>query len=161
MHAETATTFSVTTLRLRRAEDSDLPFIRESALDWKLDDSALELDQFLIAAGPDGVTLGFGRVLAHEGFSEIATLGVVPEARGSGLGRLLVEALIAGCGSDEVWVVTDLPAWFMELGFRVMPKGPPDLQKKLRLCAVEKGHRSARMMHLRKYNPFLNGNGTH
>ena len=151
MHAESPAV-SLTRLRLRKADESDLPFIRESARRWRLDDAALDQDEFLIAADGDGRTLAFGRILDHGSFQEVATVCVVPEVRGGGLGRLLVEALIAGCRSHDVWVVSAELAWFAELGFRPA-KPPADLQKKLRACADRCGP-GVRALRLHRYDPF-------
>src|SRR4051812_39067553 len=114
MHADTEIPVNLNALKLRPAAASDLPFIRECASRWKLDDTGLKPEQFLIAAEAGGRILGFGRALQHPGFQEIATLGVIPEVRGAGLGRLLVEALIAGSPSDTIWVATELTHWFSE-----------------------------------------------
>ncbi|HEV2893973.1 MAG TPA: GNAT family N-acetyltransferase [Actinomycetota bacterium] len=56
-------------------------------------------------------------------------IAVRPERRGRGLGRALLERLLAGAGTDRAWLIThdlDTPAQalYRSLGFQQLGRGP-------------------------------------
>jgi GNAT superfamily N-acetyltransferase len=75
------------------------------------------------AVGPDGA----GHWL--EGQFAVVWIAVHPDWRGRGLGRQLLERLLAGAGTDRAWLVThglDTPAraLYRSLEFRELGRGP-------------------------------------
>jgi ribosomal protein S18 acetylase RimI-like enzyme len=64
-----------------------------------------------------------------EGQFAVVWIAVHPDRRGRGLGRRLLERLLAGAGTDRAWLVThdlDTPAraLYRSLGFRELGRGP-------------------------------------
>ena len=94
---------SGSTVRLRPARENDLPAIlaieRVSFTDpWSRSSFATLLEQprvyFAVALGPDDVLLGYvvARFVLDE--AELANLAVAPDARGAGVGTLLLEGAL-------------------------------------------------------------------
>jgi ribosomal protein S18 acetylase RimI-like enzyme len=76
-----------------------------------------------VGEGPDGA----GRWL--EGQFAVVWIAVRPDRRGRGLGRTLLERLLAGAGTDRAWLIThdlDTPAQalYRSLGFQQLGRGP-------------------------------------
>jgi ribosomal protein S18 acetylase RimI-like enzyme len=64
-----------------------------------------------------------------EGQFAVVWIAVHPDRRGRGLGRRLLERLLAGAGTERAWLVThdlDTPARALHrsLGFRELGRGP-------------------------------------
>ena len=77
----------------------------------------------LSGQGPDGA----GRWL--EGQFAVVWIAVHPDRRGRGIGRALLERLLAGAGTDRAWLIThdlDTPAQalYRSLGFQELGRGP-------------------------------------
>jgi ribosomal protein S18 acetylase RimI-like enzyme len=75
------------------------------------------------AVGPDGAEQWLTGQFA------VVWIAVRPERRGRGLGRALLERLLAGAGTERAWLVThdlDTPAraLYRSLGFRELGRGP-------------------------------------
>jgi ribosomal protein S18 acetylase RimI-like enzyme len=75
----------------------------------------------------DAVGEGAGEWL--EGQFAVVWIAVAPQWRGRGLGRQLLERLLAGAGTERAWLVThdlDTPAraLYRSLGFRELGRGP-------------------------------------
>ncbi|MCB9760457.1 MAG: ribosomal protein S18-alanine N-acetyltransferase [Alphaproteobacteria bacterium] len=71
---------------------------------WSREQLAEELDRDIACAlvvERDGVVLGHAIGWAVAGEAQVLELAVHPEARRQGLGRLLLEALVAACGGGE------------------------------------------------------------
>jgi ribosomal protein S18 acetylase RimI-like enzyme len=76
-----------------------------------------------VGQGPDGA----GRWL--EGQFAVVWIAVRPERRGRGIGRTLLERLLASAGTDRAWLIThdlDTPAQalYRSLGFQQLGRGP-------------------------------------
>lgn len=104
---------------LRRAELADLDAIMAieratfPADAWSTSSMRAELTgahgYYLVAVGDDDALEGYGGLLAPEGSgqADIQTMAVVEGARGRGIGRLLMDALLAeACrrGAEEVFL---------------------------------------------------------
>lgn len=59
------------------------------------DREGLREDQFVVAEADDGVILGCGRLRPYPGFCELASLAVSEQARARGVGRDIVNSLLA------------------------------------------------------------------
>ena len=84
-------------------------------------DLCRHIKDFVVAQTPGGRIVGSGslKVYSRE-LAEVAALAVHPDFQGSGLGRSLMEALIAeakAAGLAEVLALTRKPAFFLKLGF--------------------------------------------
>jgi len=76
--------------------------VDEQALAWMVDAWDIDLDRSRVALS-DGDPVGFANLGLRDGFGWIGGVGVVPEHRRSGLGRQLMEAVIAEAPGD-VWL---------------------------------------------------------
>lgn len=120
------------------ATDDDLPAIREHVQRLKLDGENLAADQ-LIVAREGGRIVAFGRVKPYGGgVFELGTVGVLETERGKGWGDLVVRELIRRFPTREVYITTDLTAYFERFGFKRMKSGvPAPLADKLkRICGT-------------------------
>jgi N-acetylglutamate synthase-like GNAT family acetyltransferase len=108
-----------------------MPFIRECVRRFRLDNEALEAEQFMTVR-QNGEIIAFGRVKPYgDGVYELGCVGVVEGRRGQGLGRLVVETLIERFPTDAVYVTTDLTQYFERLGFTRTDAIPRPLTEKI------------------------------
>lgn len=81
-----------------------------------------------IATSPDGISLqGLVMLSPHSKGGHLENLAVAPAARGKGVGRALVQRLLADSAVDGpamISLTTRIPAFFSALGFQVV--GPMD-----------------------------------
>jgi amino-acid N-acetyltransferase len=84
-------------------------------------DLCRHIKEYVVAQAPDGAIVGCGSLKVYsQALGEIAGLAVHPEAQGSGVGRALMETLVAearASGLSEVLALTRKPAFFLKLGF--------------------------------------------
>ena len=77
-----------------------------------------------IATSPEGCTLqGVVMLSPHSKGGHLDNLAVVPAARGQGVGRALVQRLLADSAVDApamISLTTRIPAFFSALGFQVL-----------------------------------------
>lgn len=89
-----------------------------------LDEIARHADRFVVAV-EDGTILGCAELAPlSRDVSEVRSLVVDPGARGSGLGRQLIDELVrraAAAGFRKLCAFTHAPAYFVELGFSLVP----------------------------------------
>lgn len=118
-----------------QAEPEDMSFIAQELCRLKLDQENLDFQQFLVARQGKKIA-GFGRIKAEEGFYEMASLAVLEDYRGQGLGMAIARRLLALCPGHTVYLVTDIPKFFEKLGFKIAEEVPPRLlQKAEEFCA--------------------------
>jgi N-acetylglutamate synthase-like GNAT family acetyltransferase len=119
------------------ARPEDLPLLREHIQRMRLDGEGLAPEQFVLVRR-DGEITAFGRIKPYRECFELGTVGVLESARGQGLGEAVVRELIRRFPVREVWITTDLPAYFERFGFvRVEDGIPPELSDKLgRICGT-------------------------
>jgi N-acetylglutamate synthase-like GNAT family acetyltransferase len=113
------------------ATDDDLPSIRDCVARFRLDDENLAAGQFIVAREA-GRVVAFGRIKPYADVYELGSVGVREDARGRGLGGLIVAELIRRFPVRLVYVTTDLPDYFARFGFRPLPDPPPEITAKLR-----------------------------
>jgi amino-acid N-acetyltransferase len=126
----------VTAIGLRRARTPDVPAIhslievyaRDRILLVKERVQLYEDVQDFWVADRDGTVVGCGAVHPlWEDIAEIRTVAVDPSARGQGVGRLIVERLIAtvrDLGIARVFVLTFEREFFASFGFREIEGTP-------------------------------------
>jgi len=111
-----------------------LPFIQEIVHRFRLDPENLDTAQF-ITLRRDGRIIAFGRIKPYQRTHELASVAVVEDERGRGWGAAIVRELIKRFPQDEVYITTDLPAYFERLGFLQTEILPPELEEKIaRVC---------------------------
>jgi len=84
-------------------------------------------ETFLVAVNEDEAIVGAVRVSMREGRGHFGMLSVAPEAQGSGLGRVLIEAAETycaerGCTSMDLEVASpreELPPFYRKFGYEV------------------------------------------
>ncbi|MDO8617215.1 MAG: pyridoxal-phosphate dependent enzyme [Dehalococcoidia bacterium] len=116
------------------ATAEDLPFIRESVDRLRLDPEDLRPEQF-ITLRREGRIIGFGRIKPYRETCEAGSVAVIEEERGRGWGEMIVRELIRRFPQDEVYVTTDIPAYFERLGFLRTEILPAEIEAKVsRVC---------------------------
>jgi N-acetylglutamate synthase-like GNAT family acetyltransferase len=113
------------------ATEADLPFIRECAKRFRLDEERIEASQFIVVREA-GAIVAFGRIKPYRAVHELGGLGVVEGARGRGLGCAVVRELVRRFPTDEVYLTTDLTDYFRRFGFETVDAGPAELLEKIR-----------------------------
>lgn len=114
------------------AAEKDLAGIKSCIAQFRLDDEALETEQFLIAQHNNRLT-GFGRIREYESCSELCSLGVIEPERNKGIGSLLTAALIQKA-KKELYLVCIIPDFFLPHGFYITKEYPAPLAEKLYRC---------------------------
>jgi N-acetylglutamate synthase-like GNAT family acetyltransferase len=118
---------------LRPANEYELPLILRAAAAFDLDVQCPNYRQFMVALKENAV-VGFGRIIQHSGFSELATLGVIAEEQGKGIGSQLVRALAERVHHEPLYIVTVLPIFFERLGFQASDASLVEFIPKIRFC---------------------------
>lgn len=117
---------------IRPARPEDRPAARDLAARLGLDYPDMEGDPFWVAEDA-GRILGLVGLKDRGDCRELVGLGVDPQARSSGLGARLVEALFAAAASD-VWLATLIPGFFARCGFRPAEAKPAGMVKDAAWC---------------------------
>lgn len=126
----------MTEVRLEPATPADLPAIVDCVRRFRLDDEDLAAEQFVVAR-ERGQLVAFGRIKPYGRVWELGSVGVLEAERGRGLGGLIVRELVRRFPAREVWITTDLPAYFAHFGFRTIDDPPPEIAAKIgRVCAL-------------------------
>lgn len=118
--------------KIWRATKNEMPEIMLLARSFDLDCQDLYYTQFLFAE-KNGRVIGFGRLIHYDSFTELATLGVIPQERNKGTGSALVKELVKG-GKDIIYVVCVIPGFFARLGFQSVKEYPDLLKRKVDFC---------------------------
>ena len=92
------------------------------------DGDGLQQDQFVVAEGNDGVILGCGRLRPYPAFCELASLAVSDEARARGVGRDIVNSLLARYqGAIYLICEAEVVDFFRHFGLELIPEtGMPE-----------------------------------
>ena len=81
---------------VRPATREDFPAIRSLIHTVQINPIGLDWWRFLVAATPQGKLLGCGQIKPHaDGSREMASIAVQEQARGQGVARAVIEALLA------------------------------------------------------------------
>lgn len=135
--------------KIRKAFPDDMPFIRDCIERFRLDDEDLDYRQFVVAASGDEI-IGFGRIRPHKEVYELGCVGVVEHRRNQGIGKIIVEHLINIFPTDDIYITTDMPEYFVRFGFKNIAPGPKELVEKLLRVCKSKCREGAVMMVLKK-----------
>jgi N-acetylglutamate synthase-like GNAT family acetyltransferase len=117
---------------IRKARSEDLGQVRRLAESLDLDYPGMERDRIWVA-DEAGRVAGIVALMKHPDSDELVALGVEPGHRSKGLGRRLVEALLAEA-PDDVHLATIIPGFFERCGFAVIPAAPPGMAKDPAWC---------------------------
>jgi amino-acid N-acetyltransferase len=125
---------------IRPATEADQPTIRRLIKEANLNRMSLHWPNFVVAE-EDGAIVGLGQVKAHQDRSrELASIAVVPARQGQGIGRALIERLLA----REPGVVLhltcrrELEGYYERFGFRRLERAeyPPYFRRLIPLVNV-------------------------
>ncbi len=123
---------------IREARESDIPqilglldeFVKlQVILPRDPEEMRRNYPNFVVAFDEAGKLVGAGALRPHgEGLFEVRSLAVSLPCQGSGLGSLLVEALLERARAMTspvrcVFTLTKRPHFFQQLGFQIAPKG--------------------------------------
>jgi N-acetylglutamate synthase-like GNAT family acetyltransferase len=117
---------------VRKARSEDLEKVRRLAESLDLDYPGLERDKIWVA-DEGGRVAGIVALMKHRDSDELVALGVDPGLRSKGLGRRLVEALLAETPGD-VYLATIIPGFFERRGFETVPAAPAGMAKDPAWC---------------------------
>ena len=120
------------TFQIRPAAAADQKTIKSLVRAAGINPLDLKWQRFLIAE-EDGGVVGVGQVRRHgDGSRELASLAVVPERKGQGVGSALVYALMAPeSGRVFLFCQDSLEGYYARFGFAAVER--PELPPKLRL----------------------------
>jgi len=111
-------------MSVRKARPEDVGSAVDLARRLGLDYPGLEDDPLWVAEGPDGRIAGLVALKRHPDCLELCALGVDPGARGRGIAKALVEALMAEA-PGQVHLATVIPGFFVACGFRTIEDDIP------------------------------------
>jgi len=117
-------------MNLRPAQVEDQATITAMVRGARLNPMDLKWSRFLVAEDETGI-VGVGQIRPHRGASELASLVVRQDRRGTGVGGQLVRALLAE--SQETIVLFCRPrleSYYAQFGFRAIEvkEAPPSLR---------------------------------
>lgn len=112
--------------------DKDFELVKKYIADFELDDRQLKQEEFL-TLHENGILIGFGRVREFPDFSEMCSLGIIPDHRNSGSGKTLFKALIKKA-KKTMYLACIIPSYFEEFGFTICSSYPKEMQEKLNYC---------------------------
>lgn len=120
-------------MKIRKACPEDRDRVAVFARKHGMDYSGMEQDEFLLAEDV-GRLLGVVGLKRHPDCLELCSLCVENAARGTGLGRLLVEKLFRLAGGP-VHLATIIPGFFEKCGFVRTSAAPAGMKKDPAWCA--------------------------
>jgi amino-acid N-acetyltransferase len=114
---------------IRPATQADQPTIRRLIKDANLNRMSLDWLNFVVAE-EDGAIVGVAQVKAHgDGSRELASIAVVPARQGQGIGRALIERLLAREPGAVLHLTCrrELVGYYERFGFRRLERAeyPP------------------------------------
>jgi N-acetylglutamate synthase-like GNAT family acetyltransferase len=110
-------------MQIRKAQPKDIPAAADLARKLALDYPGLEADPLWVAE-QDGEIIGLVALKTRPDCLELCALGVDPRSQGRGVGRALIEALIAEA-PGEVHLATIIPGFFIGSGFHIVKEAIP------------------------------------
>jgi threonine dehydratase len=108
-----------------------MPFIRETMERERLDAEGVGESQFITLRRGSEI-IAFGRVKAYERAYELGSVWVAERERGKGLGEAVTRELIRRFPRVEVFITTNLPAYYERLGFLRTEILPEEIAAKIK-----------------------------
>ena len=105
---------------IRSATEADQPTVRRLIKEANINPMSLDWPNFVVAED-DGAIVGLGQVKAHrDGSRELASIAVVPARQGQGIGRALIETLLAREPGVVLYLTCrrELEGFYQRFGFR-------------------------------------------
>jgi N-acetylglutamate synthase-like GNAT family acetyltransferase len=112
------------TVRLRPAAAADQPVIKALIHAVRINPMGLNWERFIVA-DDEGRFVGCAQIKPHnDGARELASLAVIPECQGQGIGSLLVRAMLER-ERGELYLAcrSSLTTYYERFGFQVVPPG--------------------------------------
>jgi N-acetylglutamate synthase-like GNAT family acetyltransferase len=123
--------------RLRPATAQDAPSIKRIISFVHINPMGLDWHRFILAVDTHGTVIGCGQVKPHQdGSHELASIAVLPEWRGMGIARTIIEYLLAAHpGTLYLTCRSQLESLYMKFGFKVVVQAamPPYFKRISRL----------------------------
>lgn len=119
-------------IRVASALETEHEKVHALSLSMSLDMEDFRISDFLTAK-QGGNIIGFGRLRTYPGFREVASVGVLAENRGKGIGSLVVNELIRQT-REEIYLTCVIPGFFSKLGFEKVKDFPSELIPKYDFC---------------------------
>lgn len=111
-------------MRLRAAAERDQAAIRRIVRAARINPSGLEWPRFLVAEDA-GAIVGVGQVKPHrDGTRELASIAVVPDRQGQGIGTAVINALIAREHGEVLHLTcrSQLQGYYERFGFELVDR---------------------------------------
>ncbi len=141
---------------LRRASAVDATMIRQIIARVGNNPMALDWQRFTLAIDQEGKVIGCGQVKPHQdGTCELASIAVLPEWRGRGVARRIIEHLLSENPARLYLTCRDeLGPMYAKFGFEVVEYAqmPPYFKRISRLVRLfnRLSHRSHRLLVMRR-----------
>jgi len=136
-------------IEIAQPTEYEMEIVRQLTRDFELDEEEFKMEQFIIAKSSNRI-LGFGREKKHLDCTEISTIGVVQAYRNQGVGKSIVTELIKGIKSETMFIVTIIPDYFYQFGFKTTNELPDSLKAKSKYCALFCDPEGVKIMKLSK-----------
>ena len=115
-------------LTIRAATEADQPTIRRLIAEARINRMSLNWPNFVVAE-EEGAIVGVGQVKSHDdGSRELASIAVVPARQRQGIGRAIIETLLARERGVVLYLTCarELQSYYEPFGFRLLvPPGYP------------------------------------
>lgn len=121
-------------VKIFKATDEDMILIKKYIKQFRLDPENLQREQFIVAKH-NGKLVGFGRLKTYADCIELGAVGVVPKYRNKGIGKKIIDKLIK-IGPKDIYIITDIPQYFYQFGFKIIKKCPTSIIKKCKTCTI-------------------------
>ena len=130
----------MTPVRLRPARLEDARRIRQIIYQVQINPMGLDWQRFILAVDEQDRLIGCGQVKPHrDGSLELASIAVLPDWRGQGIARQIIERLLADHqGTLFLTCRASLGSFYQKFGFRplLFEEMPPYFKRLSRLAGV-------------------------
>lgn len=126
----------MSTAEISLADHYELPDVIEVLEELGLDMEDLDEDDWIVAKVKDEV-VGVGRLRFYDDACELASIGVLEEHRGKGIGSAIIKALLEQDDVEKVYLVTEIQSYFERFGFNTTNEFPESISQKLQRCSKE------------------------
>ena len=126
-------------MNIRLATAADQKTVERMVHDAGINPISLDWRRFIIAE-EDGQTIGIGQIKLHgDGSRELASIAVIPERQGQGIGSEIIRALLANeTGALYLTCRQELETYYARFGFRRIERDEmtPYFRRLMRLAGV-------------------------